>query len=124
MMLLPMVAVNALAQLVSIGNISYSLSEEETAKVIGCSEIGNGVIEIPSTVSYEGKEYSVTAIGSFAFHECTKLKSIIIPNGVTTIGESFRRLHRSYLPYHSQQRDDYRSAGFPGVYRFNLCRYV
>ena len=87
MMLLPMVAVNALAQLVSIGNISYSLSEEETAKVIGCSEIGNGDIEIPSTVSYEGKEYSVTAIGSFAFHECTKLKSIIIPNGVTTIGE-------------------------------------
>lgn len=84
MMLLPMVAVNALAQLVAIGNISYSLSEE-TVKVVSCNEFGNGAIEIPSTVSYGGKDYSVTTIGGFAFFECTKLKSIVIPNGVTTI---------------------------------------
>ena len=89
MMLLPMVAVNALAQLVAIGNITYSLSEE-TAKVVSCSEFGNGAIEIPSTVSYEGKDYSVTTIGGFAFFRCTKLKSIVIPNGVTTIeGRAF-----------------------------------
>ena len=46
-----------------------------------------GVITIPSTVSYYGKTYSVTSIGNDAFSGCYGLTSIEIPNSVTSIGE-------------------------------------
>ena len=46
--------------------------------------IGNVVI--PSKVTYEGEEYSVTEIGDYAFYYCSSLTSITIPKGVTSIG--------------------------------------
>ena len=45
-------------------------------------------ITIPSSVSIDGKEYSVTRIGNSAFNGCSLLKGIVIPNGVTSIGSS------------------------------------
>ena len=48
----------------------------------------SGSVTIPSTVTYNGTTYSVTAIGELAFYYCTRLTSIIIPNSVTTIGSS------------------------------------
>ena len=46
--------------------------------------IGNVVI--PSKVTYEGEEYSVTKIGDYAFCGCYSLTSITIPESVTEIG--------------------------------------
>ena len=43
---------------------------------------------IPSTVTYNGKTYSVTRIGEGAFMECNWLKSVTIPNSVTSIESS------------------------------------
>ena len=48
----------------------------------------SGSVTIPSTVTYGGRTYSVTAIGDHAFDCCTGLTRINIPNSVTTIGES------------------------------------
>lgn len=45
-----------------------------------------GDLIIPSSVTYQGTTYTVTAIGNFAFSECTNLTSVIIPNSVTSIG--------------------------------------
>ena len=48
-----------------------------------------GDIIVPSTVDYEGVTYTVTAIGEIAFGGCEgQLNSVIVPNTVTTIGES------------------------------------
>lgn len=41
-----------------------------------------GDIVIPGSVVYEGKEYSVTAIGGEAFRGCTDLTSVVISEGV------------------------------------------
>ena len=45
-----------------------------------------GSVVIPESVTYNGTTYSVTSIGYSAFHSCTGLTSIEIPNSVTNIG--------------------------------------
>ena len=45
----------------------------------------SGSVVIPSTVTYNSQEYSVTTIGSNAFRECPNLTSVTIPNSVTAI---------------------------------------
>ena len=51
----------------------------------------SGDITIPSFITYNDVEYSVTSIGNAAFCKCTRLTSITIPNSVTSIGaEAFR----------------------------------
>ena len=46
-----------------------------------------GEVVIPSTVTYEGVEYSVTSIGDYAFYYCSYLTSITLPEGLTSIGD-------------------------------------
>ena len=46
----------------------------------------SGSVAIPSSVDYNGITYSVTSIREGAFHGCSGLTSIAIPNSVTSIG--------------------------------------
>ena len=48
----------------------------------------SGDIIIPQTVTYNGKTYTVTSIGWYAFSQCRNMTSVTIPNSVTYIGES------------------------------------
>jgi len=45
-----------------------------------------GKLNIPSTITYEGETYTVTAIANVAFRFCTQLTEVEIEEGVTTIG--------------------------------------
>ncbi len=50
-----------------------------------------GVVNIPEAISFNGRTYSVTSIGYYAFGGCTHLTSITIPSSVTSISsEAFR----------------------------------
>ncbi|MBQ0063860.1 MAG: leucine-rich repeat protein [Prevotella sp.] len=70
-------------------NITSS-SSPYTVEVTNNNNLGtySGVVNIPSSVAYNGKTYSVTSIGSYAFADCFGLKSIEIPNSVISIRES------------------------------------
>ena len=46
----------------------------------------SGAVTIPASVTYSGKTYSVTSIGSSAFKGCSGLTSVSIGNSVTSIG--------------------------------------
>ena len=59
------------------GDIFSSYSNEYTGSVV-----------IPQTVTYSGKTYTVTSIGSSAFRGCSGLTSVTIGNSVTSIGGS------------------------------------
>ena len=48
----------------------------------------SGTVTIPASVTYSGKTYSVTSIGSSAFEDCSGLTSVVIPNSVTSIDSS------------------------------------
>lgn len=45
-------------------------------------------VEIPSTVEFAGNKYTVVEIGDGAFANCTKAKTVVIPNTVSSIGDS------------------------------------
>ena len=53
--------------------------------------VGSGVtysfseLTIPSTVTFLGKRYTVTAVGKSAFYSCRSLKSVTLPSTITTI---------------------------------------
>lgn len=69
-----------------INGIYYTLdSNTATATVTSGSTLYSGDVVIPSYVSYGGKTYTVTTIGSRAFMNCTTLSSVTIPSTVSII---------------------------------------
>ena len=78
---------SALAYDVKIDGIYYNIiSKVKTAEVTSGEKNYSGEVVIPSSITVEGKEYTVTSIGYQAFYECYSLTSVTIPNSVTSIG--------------------------------------
>ena len=65
--------------------IIYSLYDDNTA-YLGDGQGATGDVTLPTVITYEGKEYTLTSIGFSAFSSAT-IGSITIPNSVSTIGD-------------------------------------
>lgn len=71
---------------VEIDGIMYNINVKTglTEVAANTSHQYTGDIVIPETITYEGKEYTVTAIGQGAFSQ-TNITSIAFPNSITSI---------------------------------------
>ena len=81
---------------VQIDELYYNLdTSTKTAEVTYDNDISQPLyanfsdkaLTIPAKVENEGKEYSVTSIGDYAFYSCSGLTSVTFPGGLTSIGD-------------------------------------
>lgn len=77
------------ADRITVGNFCYdiTLGSSEASLVENNSNEYSGDVVIPSSFTYQGKEYQVTKIGANAFYCCLNLTSVKIPDGVNEIGD-------------------------------------
>lgn len=75
------------ADKITVGNFCYDITpgSSEASLKANYSNRYSGDVVIPSSFTYEGKEYQVTEIGYYAFNYCKELTSVKIPNGVKEI---------------------------------------
>ena len=68
--------------------LHYKVNKDENTVTVSSDEENkpSGELVIPASVTYEGKTYSVTSIGNWAFYGCKEFTSISIPNSITSIG--------------------------------------
>jgi hypothetical protein len=87
--LLPMMAGGKIIDGVGINGLYYNVDTETKEALVTFSWGAQytGRITIPDKFTYEGIEYTVTAIGKIAFNTCTGLIAVTIPNTVTSIGD-------------------------------------
>ena len=73
-----------------IEGIKYSILSESEGTVCVVSQTATdqlvGEIQIPDTVNYEGKDYTVTEISGWAFYLCDQLTTVHLPQSLQSIG--------------------------------------
>ena len=73
----------------SVTPLKFKILSDSTVEVINDDSYRDALIDtisIPSKVRIDGKVYSVTSIGNYAFQICSSLTNINIPKSVTFIG--------------------------------------
>lgn len=78
---------NAYAYDFEVDGIYYEVLSvpESTVQVVACPQKYKGSISLPSTASWNGRSWTVTQIGSFAFEGCSELSEIGIPPSIVKI---------------------------------------
>ena len=73
----------------TVGGLTYEVTDQiaKTVEVINFTDELPSTVTIPPTVSYGGKNYTVTAIASDAFYQNQTITEITISEGITSIGD-------------------------------------
>ncbi|MEB3378877.1 leucine-rich repeat domain-containing protein [Flavobacterium psychrophilum] len=76
-----------IAQTFTVNHINYTVTSSRSPFTVSVANNPSftGAAEIPEIVTYNSKNYNVTAIGESAFEHCNNLTSVTIPNSVTAI---------------------------------------
>jgi len=83
----------------TVDGVTYTITDATNKTVAIGAEAGTfytpaintsttGTFTIPSSVSYNGDNYAVTAIADYAFYKCSSITSVTIPNTITSIGNA------------------------------------
>ena len=84
-------SISASAYDVEVDGIYYLTPKKNVAVVTNGDKEYSGDITIPSSIKVNESEYTVREIEKYAFYDCIGLKSVTIPNSVTSIGnEAFK----------------------------------
>ena len=75
-----------MAEEFTIGKLTFKTLSDTEVELVGADK-GITNIDLNSPITDQGKSYSVTSIGWGAFHNCSSLTSITIPESVTSIGD-------------------------------------
>ena len=94
--IMSMVSIGASAHDFEVDGIYYNYNDGSSGASVSVtfegdsfsSNVYSGEVIIPESVIYNGNTYCVTSIGDYAFHGCSFLPSIDIPNSVTSIDVS------------------------------------
>ena len=76
----------------TVDSLNYKINDDGSTVTVTShisGEFAYDELHIPDTVSYNGKNYTVTAIGDKAFFRCESLHGpLTLPNTITKIGDS------------------------------------
>ena len=102
-----------------VGDLNYLyVLGGNTATVIAGDYKGLTDLTIPSTISVDGNAYSVVAIDEMVFFQCQKLKTVILNEGLKTIGNN------AFQECWEAEFNDLPSTIISvGDYSFNNCEY-
>ena len=83
-------SMSAYAETFEVGGIYYEIDTETptSVRVVKDPDGYKGTITIPSQVTHNGKMYSVKELSKDAFSSCRDLESVILNEGLLTIGNS------------------------------------
>jgi hypothetical protein len=93
LLLIILIPFKILAYDFEVDGIYYKITSTTSLKVaITCKSTSfggySGDVTIPSIISYNGNNYTITSVDDYAFYNCTELNSISLPNTIDTIGTS------------------------------------
>ena len=70
-----------------VEGITYAINDEGTATIVSANHSADGKYVVPSSVTIDGVEYTVTEIGANAFSGCTEMTAVTIPETIVAIGD-------------------------------------
>ena len=69
-----------------IDGLKYIIYTDRNCAMLVDNNYTQSEINIPASITWEGKEYPVTGLGVGCFSECSNLTSVTIPSSVTSLG--------------------------------------
>lgn len=71
---------------IRIGNLKYTVNADGESVTVSCTSGNPTQLNIESSISSNGRNYTVTEIATWAFNKCNTLTEVTLPNTVDEIG--------------------------------------